>query len=251
MKLCLIGSCRSLSKAEIHFYSSNPRILPSTVYLSRQMNFHSARPRDEDDMSIVDDESRVGPLQFRSEVFARSTSPAAQPFDEPLGSALHSIIESRPMMQWPGLPNGYPQSTGWKAIPIHQISAGLSEGMGKVKREYLRSHQSLSRRRISEGNQDHVASVSFEDDAVFASAAPGDEDPESSPSSVAMPASDLSTAGDSDDVEWGEGWEEEYRRAVEEDGGPEELVLGLMDEEEEDRRKWEERLKMLSKRYAG
>ena len=77
-------------------------------------------------------------------------------------------------------------------------------------------------------------SLSFEEDAIFAS---GDEG--SSPSSGALLES-LATQEDECEIEgWGEGWEEEYRRAVEDEGGPDDLVMGLLDEEEDERKKWE------------
>jgi len=78
--------------------------------------------------------------------------------------------------------------------------------------------------------------LSFEDDTVFAGRL-YDEEEGSSPSSALLPATNTESSGEGDD-EWNVGWEEEYARAVEEDGGPEELVLGMMDLEEEERRSW-------------
>lgn len=51
----------------------------------------------------------------------------------------------------------------------------------------------------------------------------------------------LNGNAEDEEAEWGDRdrWEEEYRLAVEDDGGPDDLVLGLMDEEREERRKWE------------
>jgi hypothetical protein len=113
--------------------------------------------------------------------------------------------------------------------------------------------------------------LSFEEDAVFASRS-GQEDGSgspsegrSSPSSGTVPAtvSDSSLAEDGVDGDrvltmememdeaWEEGWEEEYKKAVEDDGGPDDLVLGLLDEEEKERSKWEARQKALARQYAG
>lgn len=65
----------------------------------------------------------------------------------------------------------------------------------------------------------------------------------SSPGSMIMPhaeRTESSLGADERSDEWDEGWEEEYQKAVEEDG-PDDLILGLLDEEEEERRKWEQK----------
>lgn len=116
-------------------------------------------------------------------------------------------------------------------MPIRQVAAGLGEGVDRVRREYVRAQYSRSFRRESEAAANQL---SFEEDAVFASET-GDEG--SSPSSGVLPESSVAEEDREEPDGWGEGWEEEYRRAVEDDGGPDDLVLGLLDEEEE-RRKW-------------
>ncbi|WWD20766.1 hypothetical protein CI109_105243 [Kwoniella shandongensis] len=256
---------RSLARAEIQTHCINPRMLPTSIYLSRQVDFFAARPIDEySPLSILDVEARTHRLVFRHEVEARSSS-SVEPksFDEPLSSALHSVIEPRLSPQLPGLPNGYPSRGKWHhAIPIRSVTAGLGEGVDRVKREYARAQHIRTRRRESEITAN---GLSFEEDAVFASGPERDievypEDDEdnsnSSPSSGVLPTTNTesSLAGDEKDdrdkEEWGEGWEEEYRRAVEDDGGPDDLVLGLMDEEEEERRKWELRQKALARQFA-
>ncbi|KAK8850587.1 hypothetical protein IAR55_004506 [Kwoniella newhampshirensis] len=256
---------RSLARAEIQTHCTNPRILPSSVYLSHQVDFFAARPIDDySPLSIIDVEARTHRLVFRHEVEAKSASSIeAKSFDEPLLSALHSVIEPRLSPQLPGLPNGYPYKAKWHSpIPIRSVTAGLGEGVDRMKREYARAQHIRTQRRQSEtlANQ-----LSFEEDAVFASGpdrdmeafAEDDEDnSNSSPSSGVLPTTNTesSLAGDEksdrDKEEWGEGWEEEYRRAVEDDGGPDDLVLGLMDEEEEERRKWELRQKALARQFA-
>ncbi len=75
---------------------------------------------------------------------------------------------------------------------------------------------------------------------MFAS---GDEG--SSPSSGVLPGSSVAEDDREEPDGWGEGWDEEYRRAVEDDGGPDDLVLGLLEEEEEERRKWEIKQKVI------
>ena len=194
---------------------------------------------------MLDLEARTHRLVFRHEVEARSASPEVKSFDKPLLSALHSILESPPPSQIPGLPNGYPARNRWRSsVPIRHVAAGLGEGVDRVRREYARAQQTRLRRRASEAAANQL---SFEEDAVFAS---GDEG--SSPSSGVLPESSVAgedlEIGNNDD--WGEGWEEEYRRAVEDDGGPDDLVLGLLDEEEEERRKWESRQKVLARQQA-
>ena len=233
----------SLTRAEITTHCSNPRILPSTIYLSRQINFFAARPIDEySPLSILDDEARTRRLIFRPEVEARSTSPLSESFDQPLSSAIESVFGSPSSAPIPGLPNGHPSSSAsmWRNIPIRHVAAGLGEGVDRVRREYARAQHSRARRRASQAAHN---ALSFEDEVVFPSSMPsmagdgdGEGDGESSPNSTALPATNTDSSGEGDEG-WGDGWEAEYARAVEEDGAPEELVLGLMDEEEEERRK--------------
>ena len=254
--------------------------MPGSIYLSRQVDFFAARPIDEfSPLSILDPEARVHRLTFRPEVEAQPTSPEVKSFDEPLLSALHSIMESPPNTQIPGLPNGNPYRNRWGSIPIRNVAAGLGEGVDRVKREYVRAQHSRRRRRASKVAANNL---SFEDDAVMANGPDendegvggggggDDDDGGSSPSSAVLPNGNTKTESSGggttttttteegevgDDVEeegegWGAKWEEEYARAVEDDGGPEELVLGLMDEEEEERRKWQVKQKALARGYA-
>lgn len=107
-----------------------------------------------------------------------------------------------------------------------------------MRREIARAQHSRQRRRASEaaGN-----SLSFDEQAVFPSSVEGKViDDGSSPGSMIMPhGAESSIGADERSDEWEEGWEEEYQRAVDEDG-PDDLILGLLDEEEEDRRKWQQ-----------
>ena len=90
--------------------------------------------------------------------------------------------------------------------------------------------------------------LSFEDDAVFAKE-DGQGGSESSPMSSGIPTTDVGEQEVEGDEEWGVRWEDEYRKAVEEDGGPDDLVLGLMDEQQEERRRWVEKQRELAKVY--
>lgn len=217
------------------------------------MDFFAARPIDDfSPLSIMDVEARVKRVSFRPEVEARPISPDIKSFDEPLLSALHSVIESPSSSLIPGLPNGYPASPRWKSIPIRSVAQGLGEGVDRVRREYVRAQHTRAKRRASQPSQ---IGLSFEDETVFAHMALEDDDA-SSPSSAALPATNTESSGEGevvgevggeDEDDWGEGWEAEYAKAVEDDGAPEELVLGLMDEEEEERRTWAMKQKQKQK----
>lgn len=208
----------------------------------------------------MDREARTRRLHFRPEVEIYSSAPDVKSFDEPLTSALHSVIESSPSSQLPGLPNGHHQAHahhlhlptqrywGKASIPIRQVK----EGAAHLRREYA------SRRRRSI----HANGLSFEDDTVFPSSAgyehDGDEEDADadadgdhsggSPLSSGVPRTD--EVDDEVDDDWAVKWEDEYERAVQDDGGPDDLVLGLMDEQEEERKRWVARQKRLAEQYA-
>ncbi|WVW80768.1 hypothetical protein I302_102754 [Kwoniella bestiolae CBS 10118] len=254
------GQTKSLARAEIRTHCVNPSILPASIYLSRQIEFFSAKPIDDySPLSIMDLEARQHKLLFRKEVEAVSPLPEnVKPFDEPLLSALHSIMEDRPLTQLPGLPNGSPiHSTRWTTttrIPIRSVTAGVD----RVKKEYVKAqsqyikHKHQSQRR--EKARKEGLGLSFEDEDSISILNPNPDlssskDSQESPSSDLIPTTEASDADLDFDEEWNTGWEEEYNKAVEDDG-PQELVLGLMDEEEEERRKWEIRREKLRREYA-
>ncbi|TXT07924.1 uncharacterized protein COLE_04848 [Cutaneotrichosporon oleaginosum] len=233
------GGRGSIHYAEIRTHSTSPRILPSSIYLSHQATFHAAIPTDEfSPLSVLDKVARTRRLVFRPEVEVHHPAPPeASSFDEPLSSALHSMMDARPSPQVPALPNGSPSKAGlWGSIPIRRAAANLGEGLDVVRREYARAQHKRSRRRSAASG----TPLSFEDDTVFATI---EDDASSAPSSGPLPATD----GGSTDAEWGDRWEDEYRRAVEDDGGAEDLVLGLLDEEEDERRRWERQQKVREK----
>lgn len=249
---------RILSQAEIQTHTVNPSVLPSSIYLSRQFFFYAARQIDDfSPLSILDLEARQRRLVFRPEAEVRPTSPEGEgrSFDEPLITALHSVIESRPEAQLPALPNGSPAKSAWRNIPIRQVARGVGEGVHRVRQEYARQQYRSSKRKVAQVRR--TEGLSFEEDAVFPSS-PGDEDEDGRQSEADLedgspPSSDILPATNTEssvDEEWAERWEEEYRRAVEDDGGPDDLVLGLMDEEEEQRRRWQERQKGLAREYG-
>jgi hypothetical protein len=212
-------------------------------------------------MSIMDKEARTRKLRYRPEVEIRpSLQSKDSGFDEPLITAIHSVIESSPSSELPHLPNGPTKHTSglgsWKSsipIQLHHVK----EGVGHIRREYhyhrqkRRSPTSTSSRGNANGDRERDSqgiALSFEDDVVLALAEGEDVEggSDSSPASSGIPTTE--TEGDE---EWGVRWEDEYNRAVEEDGGPDDLVLGLMDEQQEERRKWVERQKELGKEWGG
>ncbi|OXG34558.1 hypothetical protein C359_06015 [Cryptococcus neoformans Bt120] len=262
----------ALAAAEIRTHHFNPHALPSSIYLSRQIEFFSARPIDDySPLSILDLEARTDKLVFRQEVEARSPpnedTEAPLSFDQPLLSALHDLIESPPDRQIPGLPNGHGRTGIWTGDPIQTVKYGFNEGVDRVRREYVRAQLVKERKLTKQNKETSGLSLSFEDDAVLAvssadlrldnpsfdqfepvavsgrsSSIHTSENSTSSPGSGDLPPTKVdSSDGDS---QWGEVWEEEYRKAVEDDGGPDDLVLGLLDEEEDERRQWEAKQKL-------
>ncbi|TXT05902.1 hypothetical protein VHUM_03663 [Vanrija humicola] len=239
------GGDNSLRHAEIRTHSSSVRLLPPSIYLSPQVEFYGAVPTDDySPLSVLDKVARTKRMVYRPEIEVHPATPENS-FGEPLNSALHSVLESRPAPQLPQLPNGSSPSKGslWNSIPIRSVTANIGDGVERVRREYARAQHARQRRRAPPGS-----SLSFEDDTVFATAT---DDAESSLSSGQLPTTNSSVADDEHDEEdWGDGWEEEYKRAVE-DEGPDDLVLGLMDEQEEERKRWEANHKEMVAKYEN
>lgn len=239
---------KSLRHAEIRTHSSSLRLLPPSIYLSPQVEFFGAVPTDDySPLSVLDKVARTKRMVYRPEIEVHPATPDANSFGEPLNSALHSVLESRPAPQLPQLPNGSPSKGSlWNSIPIRSVTANIGDGVERVRREYARAQHARQRRRegIPTGS-----SLSFEDDTVFATAA---DDAESSLSSGQLPTTSSSVVDDEHDEEWGEGdgWEQEYERAVE-DEGPDDLVLGLMDEQEEERKRWEVNQKQMAAKFEN
>lgn len=208
------------SHAEIRTHSASAQVLPSSIYLCHQAEFFAAVPTDEyQPLSVLDKVARTKRLVYRAEVEMSPPRASPRSLDEPLSTALHSVLDSKPSPQLPRLPNGSPSRSPWGSVPI-RLAANLGEGVDRVRREYVRAQ--MRKRRASD--RTNGTPLSFEDDTVFASA---EDDDISPPSSGPLPP----TVSDMDE-DWGERWEDEYRRAVEDDGGPDDLVLGMLDEEE-------------------
>ncbi|KAI8984805.1 hypothetical protein BD414DRAFT_66054 [Trametes punicea] len=160
-----------LSRAELSTFSTSPRVLPRLIYLSHQFAFHVLG---EDYHALIrgahlDVPSTKIEVRKPVEVSAFATagdsdafvqghsSPHSlggvpSSFDEPLASALsaplHPLHPSPPVL--PMLPNGTPGSSGPKsfinAIPIRHVAAGISDGMseglGRIRRELGRARRS-------------------------------------------------------------------------------------------------------------
>nr|XP_019007868.1 uncharacterized protein I206_07502 [Kwoniella pini CBS 10737]OCF46649.1 hypothetical protein I206_07502 [Kwoniella pini CBS 10737] len=243
---------KSLAYAEIRTHHLSPSILPASIYLSRQVEFFSATAIDEyTPLSILDLEARQHKFEFRDEVRAFSPVPEyVKPFDEPLLLALHSVLEEMPITQLPRLPNGAPKSSRWTStrIPIRTVTSGIGEGVDRVRREYVRAQHTRSKRKNQKEDTTSLG-LSFEDSDSISLSHPSLSSSNDSPLSEVLPTTTSSNTEQSEeDEEWGQGWEEEYNKAIEDDT-PQELVLGLMDEEEEERRKWEIRRERMKKEY--
>lgn len=251
-------SIRNRAHIEIQSFSHNPRLLPSSIYLSHRLDFYNAKPIDEySRLSIIDREARTRRIHFRPEIEIHSSTPESTSFDEPLTTALHSVIESSPSSQLPGLPNGINHrsvsQTHWKAsIPIRQVKQGAAH----LRREYHTRRASTSHSRGSYTGGAGTE-LSFEDDTIFPSPITdddgqhndNDDHSNSSPLSSGLPNTEPDP-GMNEDEDWAVKWEDEYERAVLDDGGPDDLVLGLMDEQEEERKRWVARQKRLAEQYT-
>ncbi|ORX40963.1 hypothetical protein BD324DRAFT_647866 [Kockovaella imperatae] len=279
----LVPPVSSLARAEIQTHTMCPRIVPKSVYLSHQMEFFSARAIDDfSPLSIMDPEAKTRRLVFRHEVEAQRVlsnkdAPEVDSFDEPLLTALRSIMDSPPDTQLPRLPNGDRAKLNWQSatIPIRHVAVGLGEGVDRVRREYARAQHIRQKRRASQVAEAAANKLSFEEDVVLPPSGPNlsdsalEEDVLFSPDrpgsaldksdlgSGSLPSSEPPPSQTNTDSShetplegWGEEWEEEYAKAVEDDGAPEELVLGLMDEEQEERKKWLKRREDMKREWS-
>ncbi|KAG6874070.1 hypothetical protein C0995_006927 [Termitomyces sp. Mi166 len=250
----------------------SPNILPRSIYLSHQFSFHTLgedyhaliRRYQLDIGGLKIDVRRevqvsaypVGGGESFVEGFAsprdiRHHRTLSASFDEPLASALTNELEhSRVIGVLPMLPNGIPRSrpqSFCNAIPIRTIGDGMSESLGRLRREINRVRSPhLGPRR------DSVISASVplefdEEDEDFAhpellldvpgasssrETSRGHGDPGSGPT-VSTPATsedDWDRKMETDT--WG-GWSEKDRIAVEEVERFDDFdVLGLLDEEQ-------------------
>ncbi|KAJ8481384.1 hypothetical protein ONZ51_g6042 [Trametes cubensis] len=290
-----------LSRAELSTFSASPRILPRLIYLSHQFAFHvlgedyhalirSAhldvpstkievrKPVEVSAFATGDSEAFVQGLSS-SHVHGIGGVPSS--FDEPLASALsaplHPLNPSPPVL--PMLPNGVPGSSSASrsfikhAIPIRHVAAGISDGMseglGRIRRELGRSRaaqsQSQSPRLNSGSDPVAVPSVPLEfdeedemedfarhavdpaetdayteADVISRSTSMGDAVHEGASAgsgasvSVSTPSTNIEPLPEEHDGEqvW-QGWGPEDQQAVEDAERFDDITVGFLDEEQE------------------
>ena len=290
-----------LSRAELSTFSTSPRVLPRLIYLSHQFAFHvlgedyhalirSAhldvpstkievrKPVEVSAFATGDSEAFVQGLSS-SHVHGIGGMPSS--FDEPLASALsaplHPLNPSPPVL--PMLPNGIPGSSSASrsfikhAIPIRHVAAGISDGMseglGRIRRELGRSRaaqsQSQSPRLNSGSDPVAVPSVPLEfdeedemedfarhavdpagtdayteADVISRSTSMGDAVHEGASAgsgasvSVSTPSTNIEPLPEEHDGEqvW-QGWGPEDQQAVEDAERFDDITVGFLDEEQE------------------
>lgn len=240
IRVLLTGFRRFSAEAEIETFSRSPRVLPRSIYQSPQFDFFALPPDHLHHTTSGDFALPLRRLEMRSEVQIRhggadplstrpsssSSSSQSQPasFDQPIKSAMHTILDSEaalvagaPKPLPPMFPNGVAGKQGtWRdALPIPSVN----EGLGRVRKELGRVRVSaiVSGRRASSsggfasasagagGGETYSSSISFEDDdAVFADRV------HSSESGSTAGTSEEPDGPESDDASWGlDGLEEE------------------------------------------
>ncbi|KAI0333347.1 hypothetical protein GY45DRAFT_1344085 [Cubamyces sp. BRFM 1775] len=290
-----------LSRAELSTFSTSPRVLPRLIYLSHQFAFHvlgedyhalirSAhldvpstkievrKPVEVSAFATGDSEAFVQGLSS-SHVHGIGGMPSS--FDEPLASALsaplHPLNPSPPVL--PMLPNGIPGSSSASrsfikhAIPIRHVAAGISDGMseglGRIRRELGRARAAQSQTqspRLNSGS-DPVAVPSVplefdeedemedfarhavdlaetdaytEADVISRSTSMGDpvhggtSAGSGASVSVSTPSTNIEPLPEEHDGEqvW-QGWSPEDKQAVEDAERFDDITVGFLDEEQE------------------
>ncbi|GLB34454.1 hypothetical protein LshimejAT787_0200190 [Lyophyllum shimeji] len=155
------GRADWLAQAELSTFSKSPKILPRPIYLSHQFSFHTLG---EDYHALIRRyQFDIGGLKIdvRREVQVSAYSAGggesfvegfaaprdirhrtlSSSFDEPLASALSNELDHPPAAGvLPMLPNGTPGSRPQSfrnAIPIRTIGDGMSESLGRIRREVI------------------------------------------------------------------------------------------------------------------
>ena len=255
----MTGCSRSaLSHAEIETSTPSLRIISGPLYLSHQFSFSTfqttAIPAK---VPLAVAETPTRRLVVRSEVVV-SRSPALEPvpslssstdsFYEPLSSAMGSPLglhprelSAKPVI--PSYPNGDGLATSprsWKSsavgLPILVGARSLGDGLVRVRQEVNRitspsgSYSSRQLRGRSSTGQPSSGGggLSFEDGAVY------------DPSDFRQPSAGSDSFGpSSSSTDPGEPWEDDedeaeegYRALVAEEASFDDLVLGVMDEDD-------------------
>jgi hypothetical protein len=178
LQMCIDCIYSWLAQAELSTFSASPRVLPRSIYLSRQFSFHAL----EGDYHALVRRFRLDILNgtrltVRKEIpvnaytgsgtgvepFVQEFQSAPQDvrrapssFDEPLASALSGDLDhslpSSPVL--PMLPNGQPRSFKG-SVPIRAVAAGagligdgVSEGFGRIRK---RASARMVRSSVPEG----------------------------------------------------------------------------------------------------
>ncbi|KAF9463475.1 hypothetical protein BDZ94DRAFT_1258923 [Collybia nuda] len=261
-----------LAQAELSTCSRSPKILPRPIYLSHQFSFHtlgedyhalirryqfdiggqkmevrkevqvSAYPAGSGESFV---EGFSAPRDMRNRTLSSS-------FDEPLASALAGDLNyPHTSNVLPMLPNGTPRSKPQSfrnSIPIRTMTDGMSESLGRFRREIIKARSPRLRPRPDSSMSASVPLEFDEEDEDFLSndtldvpALDRDADSGSrgtsrggadSGASISTPAT--STRPLDDDVEdaWN-GWTSEDKLAVEEAERFDNIsVVGFLDEEQ-------------------
>jgi hypothetical protein len=249
--------CSALSHAEIETSTSSLRVLSGPLYLSHQFSFStfsSTAVPSKVPLPVLEVPTRH--LVVRSEVVV-SHSPALDPvpslsssvdsFNEPLSSAMGSPLglhprdpSAKPVI--PSYPNGDGLTTSprsWKSsavgLPILVGARSLGDGLVRVRHEVGRITSpsgSLTSRQLrgrpSTSKPSNAGGLSFEDGAVYDSSDFGQPSVGSGSFGPSSSSTDPDEPWEDDDEEAEAG----YRALVEEEARFDDLVLGVLDEDD-------------------
>ncbi|KAH7923186.1 hypothetical protein BV22DRAFT_1015894 [Leucogyrophana mollusca] len=260
----------SLAHAELSTCSKAPGMLPRSIYLAHQFSFHTLG---EDYHALIRRyqlDVAGNKLEVRKEVEVsaysagtgesfvegfsapRDVRRATSSFDEPIASAISADLgrSHSPRTIIPMLPNGTPGSkpkSFKNSIPIRNMTAGITEGMGeslgRIRREIhkVRSPQFGPRPDSSLSGSVPLEFDEQDEDFLYQTPKldePNDETPSRSTSrgegdsggSVSTPSTNLNPLEDDGDDLW-RGWNEEDKKAIDEAEQFDDVV-GFLDEEQ-------------------
>jgi hypothetical protein len=260
-----------LAQAELSTGSLSRKMLPAPVYLSHQFTFHSLSA-DSDWHALLHRSVFDIPctkLEVRKEVRALSGSttsggesfvqghshPVRSTFDEPLASAIHASLETKPNQPplIPMYPNAWKSSPNtWmdKAVPIKNVVVDMgTEGISLLKREIGKVNKARARKggdRLIFEDHDTVFAEEGEDEeedeAVAVTGKSGrrgrsreSQASENYPSLTSSQSGSGSTPSRPEEEQW-DAWgeAEEYNKAKEEDSKFDDLGIGIVGEMDEE-----------------
>ncbi|EPQ26855.1 uncharacterized protein PFL1_05490 [Pseudozyma flocculosa PF-1] len=150
----------AIAKAEIETYSQSVRVLPTTLYLSRQCFFQvfDHAKGDQDVLLLALHRMAVIPLKVRDMATLVGASGADTMYTARLAGAYDELdldnlnLNARsPSALIPSFPQGHPGKTqGWsgRSIPIRTVAGGIGGGIYRASRELSRGVE-MARRRTS------------------------------------------------------------------------------------------------------